>query len=336
MIHLLYGADTYSLSEELNRQKADFKRRAPRGVIEDLAAASDDSEFLARLQGVFQNQGLFGSEKFIIIRDFLDLAAKMPRSESFLSPQINSLPNGYEVIFAEAGDVDTRRVFFKQLKKIATLTEFTIPEGKEYYRWIEKRARGAGFKFENGVLEKFPVFDLWQAASELEKLMLYKAESKFITASDIATLVRPNLGENVFNLTNLFAEKRAREAVRTLNQLLAAGPAYELKNQAIMIVGALAGQIRSLLLVKSLQDKTNDDLAATLGWKPGRVWINRRLAAKFEEVRLARMLRDLHAIDMRLKTSEEPPQLLLALFLQKAAMPTTAGTRRSPADGGVN
>lgn len=318
MIHFWFGADTYTLSRELAALKADFKIRFPGGIIEEISAMQAE-DIMPRLRGALESQGLFGNEKLIVLRDFVSLAAKLAAEEKFLSERMESLPKDYELVFVEAGEADERRVFFKKLKKIAKAREFAMLEGKAYFDWIEKRAREEGFEFEKGALEKFPVFDLWQAASELEKLMLYKAEEKIITQKDTHLLVRPNIEENVFSLTNLFAEKRKSEAVRVLNTLLSDGPAYELKNQAIQIVGALAGQIRSLLLVKGLDEKTNDNIARELGWKTGRVWINRRLAAKFQEARLATMLRDLRAIDMRLKTSEEPPKLLLALFLQKAA-----------------
>ncbi len=42
-----------------------------------------------------------------------------------------------------------------------------------------------------------------------------------------------------------------------------------------------------------------------------------KLAKQFTQEKLIRFLADLQAIDLRLKTTEEPPKLLLSLFLQK-------------------
>ncbi len=325
MIHLLYGPDTYTMSQDLAAFRADFKTHAPQGAVEDLNAAAEN--FTTRLREALESQGLFAREKLIIIRDFVSEAARLVEEEKFLSRAMEALPENYGLVFVEAGEVDERRVFFKKLKKIAKVKSYPLLEGKDLEVWIGAYLHKQGFRIEKAASIRFFELlggsaDLWQVTSELEKLMLYREGGRVggaIRLSDVTALVPPNVSQTVFDLTNLFAEKRQPEALRVLENLLRDGPAYEVKNQAIQIIGALAGQIRSLLLLKGFANKDNDAVAAELGWKSGRVWINRKLAARFSETRLSQMLRDLRAIDLRLKTSEEPPKLLLALFLQKAA-----------------
>ena len=145
--------------------------------------------------------------------------------------------------------------------------------------------------------------------------MLLRAGEKIIQAADVRQLVSPNISQNVFALTNLFAEGKSVEAQRLLDDLLGAGQQTELKTQTIQMIGALASQIRSLLLVKDLENETPSKIAEALGWKEGRVWINSKLAKKFSKDKLASLLKDLRAMDLRLKSSEEPPKLLLSLFL---------------------
>ena len=139
-----------------------------------------------------------------------------------------------------------------------------------------------------------------------------------IAFADVRDLVMPNISQNVFQLTNLFAEGRGREAVSLLEKMMSAPQASDLKSQTIQIIGGLASQIRSLLLVKDLERETPSKIAEILSWKEGRVWINSKLAKKFTKEKLLGLMRDLRALDLRLKTSEEPPKLLLSLFLQKA------------------
>ena len=139
-----------------------------------------------------------------------------------------------------------------------------------------------------------------------------------IAFADVRDLVMPNISQNVFQLTNLFAEGRGREAVSLLEKMMSAPQASDLKSQTIQIIGGLASQIRSLLLVKDLERETASKIAEILSWKEGRVWINSKLAKKFTKEKLLGLMRDLRALDLRLKTSEEPPKLLLSLFLQKA------------------
>jgi DNA polymerase III delta subunit len=89
------------------------------------------------------------------------------------------------------------------------------------------------------------------------------------------------------------------------------------KTLAIQINGALASQIHSLLLIKNVKGSAQE-MAKILDWKEGRVWINLKLAKKFTTEKLKKMLWDLKQIDLRAKTSDEPINLLLSLFIQKA------------------
>ena len=200
------------------------------------------------------------------------------------------------------------------------------------------------------------LYDLWQVSRELDKLMLLKStpslspsppaspagrqgggktEDAFplpssplvgearwgggiITKADVQEIVQPNIAKNLFTLTNMFAEGRSRDAVNFLEQMVESGPAAEIKTQSLQLIGGLASQIRSLLLVKDLEREAPGIIAETLKWKEGRVWINLKLAKKFSKEKLFTLLKDLKALDLRLKTSEEPPKLLLALFFQKA------------------
>ncbi|MDP3762632.1 MAG: hypothetical protein Q8Q97_00975, partial [bacterium] len=243
-----------------------------------------------------------------------------------------------DIIFEQTEKFDRRLKFFKNLQKQATAREFVVPQGRELGIWTENYLQKAGFTIGRDALAEFVrrmsgeneeenLYDLWQVSSELEKLMLLKSpspgvgrvgERSLIQIEDVKIVVKSNITQNIFALTNLFAEGRSSEAQKLLEQLLGSGPASELKTQTIQIIGGLASQIRSLLLVKDLGRETPAKIAEKLGWKEGRVWINSKLARNFTASKLASLLRDLRALDLRLKTSEEPPKLLLSLFLQKA------------------
>ena len=335
MIYFYYGSDTFTLSRELKNLKQNFP-----GMVEEIEIGDfSDIDLKTRLTEVLQSQGLFSQDKLVFLKNFLGRIKDFPKSEEYLSNVIKN-PSAAGLVFEQTDRFDKRLKFFKALQKSAEMRQFDIPTGPALEKWVENYLVYTGFKIEPLALREFVrltspeaveenLYDLWQVANELEKLMLYHTPSSsppyqgvelvgVISLADVLAIVRPNVSQNVFALTNLFAEGRAAEAQRYLEILIGPGPAADLKSQSIQIIGALAMQIRSLLLVKDLERETPAKIAHALGWKEGRVWINQKLARKFSVEKLAAMMADLRALDLRLKTSEEPPKLLLSLFLQKA------------------
>ena len=325
MVIFYYGEDTFTLAREIKKLKANFSGEihevSPNGAISDTALRG-------RLVEIFSNQGLFSSKKMVFLKNFVDQAKDFPKTEEYLLALAKNPPADHELIFAEEESCDKRLKFFKALQKLAQTKEFNLLSYKNLEIWIESILKTEGFTIEPdaaitlgklfGADEMETTYSLWQVNSELEKLMLFKEQEKVIHAADVKELVKPNISHNVFSLTNLFAEGKGAEAMRLLEKMMGEGPASDLKSQSIQIIGGLASQIRSLLLVKDLETESSVKIAARLGWKEGRVWINSKLAKKFAKEKLVKLLADLRALDLRLKTSEEPPKLLLSLFLQKA------------------
>ena len=345
MIQLLYGEDTYSLSLEIKKQKSKFS------FVEELAIGDlTDAQLKSRLVEILQSQGLFAAAKLVILKNFLTNIADYEQSAEYLLEFCGKPVSGTEVIFFQEEKADKRLKFFKALSKLANARELTIPVGNELQSWIENYLSDKGFKMENAAVTEFVsllgqdederLFDLWQVAAELEKLMLLKSspysheshythsnqgvegplrsregearekeEERVIKVSDVKSVVKPNASQNIFRITNMFAEGNVAGAVRALE---------EIDEAPQLIIGGLASQLRSLLLVKALEGESSAKIAARLGWKEGRVWINNKLAQRFSKEKLVKLLADLKALDLRLKTSEEPPKLLLALFIQKA------------------
>ena len=331
MVYFFFGHDTFSLLGEVSKIKTKFLSEHPQGGMEDVVVSggSNEKELLTRLSENLMQPGLFESASLVIVQDLSRHIKKYPKVEEYVLEILSDgLSEDKTLIIAETVMPDRRLKFFKRLKKSAEVKEFPIPEGEELMIWIKDKLKSEGFEIAPEAVERMlellgsnadeEMYDLWQVKSELEKLMLYKWDEKQIDIDDVELLVSPNITENVFALTNLFADGKLTESIKLMDQMIGRVPDVDLKSRSVMIVGALAGQIRSLLLVKSVRAFPPDEISKKLGWKPGRVWINQKLAGKFREQKLRQMIRDLRQIDLRLKTSEEPPRLLLQLFIQKA------------------
>ncbi|MDP3994176.1 MAG: DNA polymerase III subunit delta [bacterium] len=341
-VYFFYGQDTFSLLEELKEFKDKWRVDHPNAGMEELRVESNssDQELRMRLREHLENQGLFANEKLIIIHDCIDRLSKLSSTERYILDVLNNPPRSTALIFVETEGVDKRRTAFKKLKKAATVREFAPLARANLETWIKNRLEKQRVKMEKSAIAKFldllqtddeeEIYNLWQIVSELEKLILYSG-GKNIAEGDVTKLVAPNISQNVFALTNLFAEGDSAQAIALLDDLVGRGQIAEERNQSIAIVGALASQIRSLLLVKDLEDQGPAEIAKILDWKEGRVWINLKLAKKFTKAILVKSLEDLRAIDFRLKTSEEPPKLLLSLFIQKVSSTTRADKAFLPA-----
>ncbi len=325
MILLYYGQDTWSLNLELKKLKEKFLTSHPEGAIEEIVCDPQLTDELLRqlLQQTLLNLGLFSKNKFVLIRGILEEISNLKNSEAFLSDNLEKLGKNITVLFLEPGVFDKRLKLFKKLQKIATLKEFIVPQDKALVAWIQKRVADMDCEIAPEACGELisrlgEQVTLWQIENELQKLMLFARESKTITADQVRELVATSVIYDVFALTNLVAEGNVAKAVAVLERMVTGANPLEQKTQIVQIIGALASQMRSLLLVKSLEGQSTTQIAKTLGWKDGRVYINLKLSAKFSEQKLIQSLKDLKAIDFRLKTSEEPPKLLLSLFLHKA------------------
>ncbi len=319
MIYLFYGEDSFRLRQELKNLCA--KVPAPQEL--ELSQESDDSSLRVQTQELWEGQGLFSPQKLVILRNFVNQIHKYPKTEAYLEKALPETHAKITVVFVQTESPDKRLRFFKKLQAVAKTLEFETPTGKALETWIKSRLRDEGSKIENAALAELQNrlgegYTLWQVENELRKLLLFSITHKLITAEMVRQAVARNINQNIFDLTNLVAEGKIAAAIRLLEEMVSTAGTGGSKPQIIQIVGALAAQLRSLLMVKELEGRSPQEIAKILGWIAGRVWINSKLAKKYERQKLIQLLEDLKAIDFRLKTSEEPPKLLLSLFFQKA------------------
>ena len=327
MTLFFYGDDTLTLLREVAELRKKFLTKFHPQAMEEFEPGGDikDAALRSRLQELLESQGLFAQEKFVVLRNLVGAISDYPQSQEYLLEALPGLPKTTTVVFLETAPADARLKFFKRLSKIAKTEEFSVPTQQQLPKWVEKRLAEEGLRSDGAALQRFLEYlglepTLWRVESEIQKLKLFAAPRQNITAADIEAVVVPSFNQTVFSITDAFAAGDVRTAVVFLQRLLQGGNLSDAKGQTIQIVGALAAQLRSLLLVKDLEGRHQaGEIAKLLGWKEGRVWINQKLSKKFTSDRLLKMLRDLKAIDLRLKTSDESPKLLLSLFLQKAA-----------------
>ena len=218
-----------------------------------------------------------------------------------------------------------------------TKEEFPLPHGRELDSWLMVRAgeRGANLgpeaafelarrlgrdlshetKAGGKIVAVEEVYNLWQADSEIQKLAAH-APNRAITEADVRELVPENGEVDVFDLTNAVADNQKQLALSLLHKFLAFQTGSEEKAAAIQLSALLAEQFRNVLMVQDLMavKKSETEILDLTGWKPGRVFVMKKIAGRFAPGKIRDFLGKLKALDEELKTGSVPPKVLLDLI----------------------
>lgn len=329
-IHVFHGEDDFSIKRKIDLWKEEFaKKYSSSGIVFFDGEKLDQNELIKKLEEAM-TPSLFSNIKFIIAKNVLPTKATQESLAESLTIIIEKIPKDYYLVFWQTAKLDQR---LKVVKKILTLpikvTELKLPVGNELTQWLMTEAKRLGASFEPSAVEKLakflgrdlvedkksPPYDLWQAQNELEKLVSF---SKQINADQVEQLIKPRLPDNVFALSDSIVNKQEQQAFTILEELLTAGS--DEKSSIIKIVGLLAEQLKALISVSllSARRKGQDEMAEILGWTPGRVYINVKLAKNLDMAKARKLLALLLKIDQSLKSSDTDPKLLINMFIHQA------------------
>ncbi|HYV33507.1 MAG TPA: hypothetical protein VE973_01520 [Candidatus Limnocylindria bacterium] len=223
--------------------------------------------------------------------------------------------------------------------KIA-IKQFNLPHGRELNEWIADRVKAlngsislAGVeslavalgrddaketKFGGKVTSVEEIYNLWQADSEVKKLVAF-ANGGEITENDVSHLVFQNGEVDVFDLTNAIADNQKQKALELMAKFLKAQTGSDEKGSIIQLNALLSEQFRNVAMVQDfINRKTSEDnILEQTGWKSGRLFIIKKIAGRFPAKTVLEFLNKLQALDDELKTSSTPPKVLLDLIVSQ-------------------
>jgi|GEM_PF-737293 len=322
MLTLILGPDDYS-----KRQYVASLEQAS-GVRADFFIDAESPPSLEELVGA----DLFSQAKIYILKNM----ALLFNAEE----KITSLIVAKNRIVLLEEKLDKRNADNKKLlaNKSIEIKEFNLPHGKELDTWLMNRSQELGAKLsvhaadvlarvlgrENAKETKVAgkivavqeVYNLWQAESELQKLISH-AKGGEITEGDILSLVSQNEEVDVFDLTNAIADGNKQKALNLMDRFLRQQTSGEEKGTAIQLNALLAEQFRNVAIVQDFlfQKKSESEILEILGWKPGRLFVMKKVAGRFPQKTVLELLAKLKALDEELKTGLIPPRVLLDLII---------------------
>ncbi len=334
-IYLFYGEDDFSLRRKVDIWKTEFaKKYSPQAISFFDGTEMGETDLIRALQDNFA-PSLFSTKKLIIIRDGLPKKADQEKLVEFLLNLPSTVPKDYIVVFWQTSKPDGRLKFTKEFKNQVTVQEFELPHGPALNSWIKAMAKNINVtitdqaaetlavylgrdlyeekKAGGRVIERKEAYNLWEVYSELSKLA---SHSSNIEPDAIEALVKPKVSDSVFKLSDNLASGNRKMAFESLNNYLSSASGDE-KSAFIKVIGLLAEQFRSILLVSLLQTQgmDNSGIAEKLGWSTGRVFMVSKHTKNFSESQIKRFLANLLNIDRKIKSSDANPRLLMDQFL---------------------
>ena len=274
---------------------------------------------------------LFGGKKVFIVFEAIKLLEEK---------NLHSLIETSNQIFFFENKLDKRVKFYKDLtaNKQITVRDFPLPHGSELNLWIQHRVIELGgviehsaiealavalgrdeareTKFGGKVVETEELFSLWQTDSEIKKLLAY-ADGHNITEQMVKELVENITDASALDIVNALGEKNRQKTFNLLVKFLQGESAADEKGKIIQLNAILAEQFRNVALVQDFlkSGAGEGEIIKQTGWKSGRVYIMKKIAAQFDQKKVLDTLAKLHALDEELKSSGTPPGVLMNLIV---------------------
>jgi DNA polymerase III subunit delta len=158
-----------------------------------------------------------------------------------------------------ATEVDKRRTFYKALAKCSELQVFDRLDSsrsgweEEASEVVQQRAEQHGLTFEQDALDLFVLLtggDTRQIENELEKLDVFLASRREITADDVRELVPLSRAGVIWDLGNALARGDLDRALTLVRSLLDQG-----ESAIGILLVAILPTVRNLLLAKDLMER---------------------------------------------------------------------------------
>ena len=201
------------------------------------------------------------------------------------------------ILILVTDSIDKRKKLTSNILKKCELIE----EISDINVLIKKRLED--YKMDNRAITKLIEFcknDHERIFNELEKLKLYKLDSKEITTSDIEEIVSEELDDNIFHFVDSILSGNKEYAFKLYHNFILHG------EQVVHMLILISNKIRLMYQVKVLSNKGNSDqnISKLLKVHEYPVKLAREAGYKYSEKHLLEILEKLAELDLEIKSGE--------------------------------
>lgn len=305
--YLLYGTDKSVIENELNKL---IKKLG----IDDIVKYSMDSDLIDDVVMDASTISMFSSKKIIILENSIFLCANKSIDKiEVLEEYINKYNKDSYLIFTVVSEkIDTRKKIYKRIKDNGKIIECNKGNNKYIEDYINDYLKESSYDMEDiNYFVSIVGTNLDNIKNELDKLFMYKLDSKKISNSDIEKVVIKNSEEEIFSLTDAIILRDVKKALVLLDEFL--NKSYD----EIQILNLLASQFRFLFQVKRLVNKNKryDEIAKILEANPYRVKFTIKKIYTYTEKDLIDRIKALGKIDHDIKFGLIDKRVALEMFI---------------------
>ena len=226
-------------------------------------------------------------------------------------------PSASAVLVLDAEKVDRRTKLPSRAGAVGMMIECSPLHEDRLPRWVAGEAKSRGVPVTTSAaaaLIEEVGNNLFALSSELDKLLTYVGDRGKIDVNDVAEIVGRSRSWDVWGLTAALGRREVHEALTIFERLLTDG------EKPIAIVGSLNWQLRRLWEARRLLDAGASDRQLMSRVKVGFRYLGplKEGASRFAQTDLARLVRMLLKVDVKLKSTMLPEKLLIERFLVEA------------------
>lgn len=320
MFILYYGKDNFRSLEFLKKSIESFKQKRDKDGLNTVVLDCPNLESNIILEQILSMP--FLAEKKIIVLKNLMMTEKHEGLVKEISKRIkeNNLVQTNDYVFFE--EVDTfknknSKDLFEVLKKEKFSQEFKKLKGVELNNWIKNKIKEKDLNLDFDALN-FLILniadDLYKLENILDQLFFYR-QGKKIKNSDIKLFLEEKIDDNIFNLIdNIFSHNKNKVYKMIQEQ-------YKQGKNSSYILAMLIRQIRIFLEIRDLLEKdkniSNDLIAKKTKLHPFVIKKSFSLVQKYDLDYLKKIYKKLLEIDIKTKTSNFNPELLIDFLINK-------------------
>jgi DNA polymerase III subunit delta len=287
--YLLVG-DPFLQGEAVEKIRAEV---AADSLAEDVFdATSDVHEIVTALE----TPSLFGGRRLILVHD----AGRLTKAQNQVLESYIRAPSEGSVLVL----LSTRTTpLADAVRSSGAVVALEPPRGRALVGWLRQRARNRSLRIDDRAawaLIDVIGGDLRELDSALDQLSTRRQGGSVVSLEDVNESFGRHSEEQVWALTDAVSQRKPLEAVTALRRLLQQG------NDPVFVLGALAAQVRRLLIAKRHADGGPRAVGSALGLHGYPAQKLHRQAGIYREEELTSALQILAETDLDLKTGELP------------------------------
>ena len=258
---------------------------------------------------------LFDNYKLIIGNNF-DLSKLSDDDIEYLKKYLTARADNVYIILITS-KIDARRSSYKLFKEnFKIIDAIKSDNSEEVSLYIKKLIKEKGYQMNDTTLNYFISkvgSDINNINLELDKLLIYKQETKKIEISDIELLIADNIDNIVYEFTNAIIDNDYNKVAAMYNN-------FKIQNVSFdYLMAILANNFHQLLTIKILNNdgKSNMEIAKIIGKKEYYVKKNLERLYRYTISDFAKYIDKLAKIDYNFKTGKSNIDELELFLLSK-------------------